>query len=78
MEIVTHMAAAVFGAALLQVYFVWRDTRSARLPSVRSRELPPATTARVERPALAFHDIPPSIDQFDDGETEDFEPPGAA
>lgn len=81
MEIVTHLAAAVFGAALLQVYFVWRDTRSARLPSVRSRELPPATSAQLSRAARANRadlsrvrrgtvHVPPPVD--------DFEPPEAA
>lgn len=80
MWIVSHLAAFIFGAAALQFALVWRDTRP-RLPSPRTRGLPPATSAQLARAARANRadlsrvrrgtvHVPPPVD--------DFEPPEAA
>lgn len=55
---------------------------AARASFGKRRPLPPATRRQIDRAARAnravFTGTPPSRADFDDGETEDFEPPRAA
>lgn len=80
----TIFLVGVIAGSVLTTILIWLADSYAW----RRRSLPPATRKQIDRAArasradlrtaLPFRNVPSADAQFDDGPTEDFEPPSAA